>query len=503
MRKSILIMAAAIAAVLSACACLFAAQESVSPDIAAVSGSGPSKAVVVYFSVTGNTKTVADYIARAAGADICEIVPRQYYLEPDLDYRTPGCRSSVEYKDPSSRPEIRNELTKLGEYRVIYLGFPIWYGTAPKILFTFLESVDLKDKTVIPFCTSGSSSIDKALEDLLPLGREALWLKGKRFASDAGRAEAEEWVKSLGLNTTGVEPGKIKDLSANVSYYDKNTKLSGNVLIWHFPKSIWDLYTEQPYASDVSCYRKRIEDAVFVELDQAQTNGLASLGLSYRFTEDPVSDVIEKDPGSALKEFHRLEYKDINKDFSYALYDTGRFTAGKDRGFSAYTDRLAVIRHKGRIVWFKILTWNTDIYSRSDARVLDDGRILVATPNGAYYVRENDGRLVTEFYREYAQVNRGVVKTEKTDQPIPNIEILTDNIVKHSFDDGREEYWQIRLSKSDIRKNLGKKVYELRDCRNLESRKYLLWWNGKGGGDTLIYPSIENCKMWCYTQGER
>ncbi|MBQ9358628.1 MAG: flavodoxin, partial [Abditibacteriota bacterium] len=168
MRKSILIMAAAIAAVLSACACLFAAQESVSPDIAAVSGSGPAKAVVVYFSVTGNTKTVADYIARAAGADICEIVPRQYYLEPDLDYRTPGCRSSVEYKDPLSRPEIRNELTKLGEYRVIYLGFPIWYGTAPKILFTFLESVDLKDKTVIPFCTSGSSSIDKALEDLLP-----------------------------------------------------------------------------------------------------------------------------------------------------------------------------------------------------------------------------------------------------------------------------------------------------------------------------------------------
>ncbi|MBP5274663.1 MAG: hypothetical protein ILO36_06995 [Abditibacteriota bacterium] len=505
MKKHILIIAAVLAAVLFASGCHYAAQDSASRNSASPetpAGSAPLKAVVVYFSVTGNTKTVADYIASAAGADIWEIVPERYYSKEDLDYMTPGCRSSEEFKDPSARPEMDKEFTMSGDYQVIFLGFPIWYGTAPKILFTFLESVDLKGKTVVPFCTSGSSGIDKALEDLLPLGKDAVWLKGKRFPSHPARTAAEEWVKSLGLNTTGSEPGKVKDLQARVLYY-KNTRLSGNVMVRRFPISMRGLYTEQPYATDVNCFRERIEDAVFIELNQSQFNGLASVGLSYRFTEDPVTDVIEKDPGSALKEFRRVDYKDINKDFSYALYDTGRFTAGKERGFSFYSDRLAVIRYKGRIVWFKILTREGEDYSRIDAKVLADGRILVATPYGAYYVRENDGRAVTEFYRDYAEVGRGDGKKKDSDRPLPKIEILTDNIVKHYFDDGREEYWQIRLSKTDIQKNLGKNTYEVFDCRKPGSRKYLLWWNGKGGSATALYPDIESCKMWCYTQGER
>ena len=331
-------MAAVLAAALLANAACAAAES------ADASRPAPYKAVVAYFSVTGNTKRVAETIAKTAQADLYEIVPRIPYSKADLDYKTPGCRSSEEFKDPSARPEMYDSAYGLGSYSIIYLGFPIWYGTAPRIIYTFLESQDLMGKTVIPFCTSGSSGIDKALEDLLPLGRTTRWLKGKRFSSDADPAEAEAWVKSLGLETTGKEPGRVKTL--NSSSTAMGDKLSGIVSVKHFPEFLWSLYTEYPYSSIVSCYRQKIEDAVYVTVDQWQLNGLASVGYSYHYLTDPVTDVMEKDPCSALKEFRRVEQKSINKDFAYALYDTRRFTAGKERSPLNRSDYLAVIRYR-------------------------------------------------------------------------------------------------------------------------------------------------------------
>ncbi|MBO4547827.1 MAG: hypothetical protein J5758_01295, partial [Abditibacteriota bacterium] len=202
-------------------------------------------------------------------------------------------------------------------------------------------------------------------------------------------------------------------------------------------------------------------------------------------------------------EFRRVDERNINKDFTYALYDTRRYTAGRERNPLYNSDTLAVIRYRDKIIWFKVLSADTDkyLYAGSDVRLLGDGRYLIATPGGAYFISETDGKIITEYYRDYASVRRGGEDAQT--RPIPRIEILTDNIVKHSFDDGREEYWQIVLSMSDIRRNLGKQVYELDDNRDPGSRRYLLWWNGKGGDATAPRPGVERCRMWCYREGER
>ncbi|MBR4749166.1 MAG: hypothetical protein IK083_06320 [Abditibacteriota bacterium] len=496
-KRILLIIAAALAALLTACD----AREA--PESIQVSGAAPSRAVVAYFSVSGNTGRVAEHIAKTAQADLYRIAAKKPYSKADLDYKTPGCRSSEEFKDPASRPIIADDLNTLGGYQVIYLGFPIWYGVAPKIVYTFVEALDLTGKTVIPFCTSGSSGIDKALEELLPLGRKGLWLKGKRFASHAGEAEVKEWVKSLGLETTGMDPGHVRTITSASTV--SGNEFTGNVMVKYFPECVGRRYTEIPYASYVTSCRQRIEDAVYVMIDNSQLNGLASAGWSYTYLADPVTDVMENDPRSALREFGRKDERQIKKDFTCALYDTRRFTAGKKRNPLYNSDSLAVIRYRDKIIWFKILGAETDknLCAACDAMLLDNGRYMVATPRGAYYITETDGKMISEFYHDYARVSRGGKEMQEKDRPLPKIEILTENMVRYSFDDGREEIWRIRLSMSDIRKNLGKQSYELNDNRDLKSMKYLQWWNGKGGEATAPHPGIENIRMWCYTQGER
>lgn len=124
------------------------------------------KSLVAYFSATGTTKAVAEKISCATSAELFEIKPLVPYSEADLDWRDRTSRSSLEMKDLSSRPEIAFKVENLDSYDKIYIGFPIWWYTAPTIINTFFEENDLKGKTVILFATSGSSDITKACEDL-------------------------------------------------------------------------------------------------------------------------------------------------------------------------------------------------------------------------------------------------------------------------------------------------------------------------------------------------
>ncbi len=125
-----------------------------------------NKTLVAYFSASGVTEKVAKELAETAGADLHEIKPLQRYTEADLDWHDKKSRSSVEMADKSSRPAITNKLTNMDQYEIIYVGFPIWWYTCPTIINTFMESYDFKGKTVIPFATSGGSTIDKACKDL-------------------------------------------------------------------------------------------------------------------------------------------------------------------------------------------------------------------------------------------------------------------------------------------------------------------------------------------------
>lgn len=156
-----------------------------------------NKTLVVYFSNTGNTKKIANYIIEGLNADTYEITPQDPYTKDDLDYKDDNSRSSKEMNDASSRPEIANKLDNLDEYDTVYIGYPIWWGEAPRIMDTFVESYDFTGKVVIPFCTSGSSDIADSEDGLKKLAGTGEWKKGKRFSGSDSKEKVISWVNSI------------------------------------------------------------------------------------------------------------------------------------------------------------------------------------------------------------------------------------------------------------------------------------------------------------------
>lgn len=135
------------------------------------------KAIVAYFSATGTTEAVAKQLAKEAKAEIYAITPAKTYTSADLDWHNKQSRSSVEMANEKSRPALKAK-KNLAKYDVIYIGFPIWWGVAPRIVNTFIEQANLKGKTVIPFATSGSSTIDKAVSAFKTSYPNVKWQNG-------------------------------------------------------------------------------------------------------------------------------------------------------------------------------------------------------------------------------------------------------------------------------------------------------------------------------------
>ena len=185
MKKVIFMLAALMAICLSACSHSSNQKES-----------KQMKTLVAYFSATGTTKGVAQQLAEVASADIHEIKPEKPYTDADLDWQDKQSRSTIEMKDKSSRPAITDKLTNMQEYDVVYVGFPIWWYTCPTIINTFMESYDFKGKTVIPFATSGGSSIKKACEDLKTAYPDVNWKEGK-LLNGTSKKEMENWISGL------------------------------------------------------------------------------------------------------------------------------------------------------------------------------------------------------------------------------------------------------------------------------------------------------------------
>jgi len=151
------------------------------------------KVLVAYFSASGVTKGAAEQLAAVAGADLHEIKPAQPYTGADLDWRDKQSRSSVEMQDKKSRPAITDKLANMQDYDVVYVGFPIWWYTTPTIINTFMESYDFKGKTVIPFATSGGSSIKKACKDLKAAYPDVNWKEGK-LLNRVSEKELKVWL---------------------------------------------------------------------------------------------------------------------------------------------------------------------------------------------------------------------------------------------------------------------------------------------------------------------
>lgn len=158
-----------------------------------------SRKLVAYFSASGVTEKVAKALAEAVGADVCEIEPKVRYTRADLDWTNSRARSTIEMKNPASRPEITDSVPDMAAYDVLFVGFPIWWYVAPTIVNTFLERLKLEGKTVVPFATSGGSGMGKTNEALAPSCKGAKLIEGKRFPASVSEKELAGWAESIGV----------------------------------------------------------------------------------------------------------------------------------------------------------------------------------------------------------------------------------------------------------------------------------------------------------------
>ena len=158
-----------------------------------------NRKLVAYFSASGVTAKVAETLSETMGADLFAIEPKIPYTKADLDWMDKNSRSTLEMKDPTSRPEIARVRDNMEEYDTVFVGFPIWWYVAPTIINAFLESYDLTGKTIIPFATSGGSGMGKTNEKLLPSCKGAKLLDGRVLKANVGVKELDEWVAGLSI----------------------------------------------------------------------------------------------------------------------------------------------------------------------------------------------------------------------------------------------------------------------------------------------------------------
>lgn len=158
-----------------------------------------NKSLVVYYSSTGNTKTVAKYIADETGADLFELVPKELYTSDDLDWNNKDSRVCVEHNNSDKRNVELSSTTvdNWDSYDTVYIGYPIWWGIAAWPVNTFISSNDFTGKTVIPFCTSSSSELGESGKLLADMAGTGDWQEGKRFSSGASKDDVASWIDTL------------------------------------------------------------------------------------------------------------------------------------------------------------------------------------------------------------------------------------------------------------------------------------------------------------------
>lgn len=155
--------------------------------------------LITYFSCTNTTKKIAEMIQNKTKGDMFQIEPVVPYSEEDRKYYT-NSRCDKEQNDPSCRPEISNKVENISKYKYMFLGYPIWHSQAPKIMYTFVESYDLTNITIIPFCSSHSSGIGSSATNLAKSNNKAIWKEGKRFSSSSSQDEVSNWIENMNLD---------------------------------------------------------------------------------------------------------------------------------------------------------------------------------------------------------------------------------------------------------------------------------------------------------------
>lgn len=159
------------------------------------------RTLVVYFSATGNTEAVANYIAEATGGDLFELEPAEPYTDEDLNWNDEESRVVYEHDNPDARDVelVADTVENWDDYDTVFLGYPIWWGIAAWPVDTFVEANDFTGKTVIPFCTSASSELGESGTLLAELAGTGDWQEGMRFRSSVSEADVQAWLDELGM----------------------------------------------------------------------------------------------------------------------------------------------------------------------------------------------------------------------------------------------------------------------------------------------------------------
>ncbi len=155
------------------------------------------KNLVAYFSASGVTRDVASKLNSLVGGDLFEIVPEEKYSSEDLDWTNNESRSSIEMNDSNSRPKISSKIADISQYDRIFIGYPVWWYTFPRIINTFLEEYNFSGKEIVPFCTSGSSGIGSASNDMAKIVHDAKVLEGIRLSKSSSDEEIKAWLETL------------------------------------------------------------------------------------------------------------------------------------------------------------------------------------------------------------------------------------------------------------------------------------------------------------------
>lgn len=156
-----------------------------------------SKKLVAYFSAGGVTAKAAKTLAEAGSADLYEIRPQVPYTQADLNWMDKKSRSTVEMNDPSARPALADTSADIAGYDVIFVGFPVWWYTAPSIIKTFLEAYDMSGKVIVPFATSGGSGLGKTSQDLQAVVPAATVKEGRLLNGRLDAGDLKKWMESF------------------------------------------------------------------------------------------------------------------------------------------------------------------------------------------------------------------------------------------------------------------------------------------------------------------
>lgn len=155
-----------------------------------------TRTLVTYYSATGTTARIAQTLAKVTGGELFHITPAETYTPADLDWHNARSRSSIEMKDPAARPALKTTKDNIADYDTIFIGYPIWWNLAPRIINTFIESHDLSGKTVIPFATSGGSTITNSVAALKAAYPAINWKNG-RLLNRVGETTVRTWLETL------------------------------------------------------------------------------------------------------------------------------------------------------------------------------------------------------------------------------------------------------------------------------------------------------------------